>query len=103
MLNIEIPAYSELSIKNLYTNLKDQYLLKRYLPDYSKNSLPDKQFFYPVISTLFPKEVGDLVKEARKKRSIMQPSNNDELVAVSSEIKKEIESLLLHPSKFKHI
>ena len=74
-------------------------MLKRYLPDYNDSTYPEKQFFYPLISTLFPTEVADLVKEARKRRSIEQETNEAVMVEVCEEMKKEIEDLLVHPSK----
>ena len=74
-------------------------MLKRYLPDYNDSTYPENQFFYPLISTLFPTEVADLVKEARKRRSIEQETNEAVMVEVCEEIKKEIGDLLVHPSK----
>ena len=70
-----------------------------HLPDYNDNVLPDKQFFYPLISTLCSKEVIELVKEARKKRSLEKQENNDEIIKLAPNIKEEIDQLLLHPSK----
>ena len=99
IVKIEIPAYAELSVNNLYSKLKDHVHLKMHLPDYNDNVLPDKQFFYPLISTLFPKEVIEIVKEARKKRSLEKQENDDELIKLAPNIKEEIDQLLLHPSK----
>ena len=61
------------------------------MTDYNEDILPEKQFFCPLISTLFPKEVIELVKEARKKRSLSQPENDDELIMLTPHIKEEID------------
>ena len=81
-MKIEIPLYEELSVRSLFPKLKDQLLLKGYLPDWNANTYHEKQFFYPLISTLFLNEISALVKEARKKRWVQEYINEEELVAV---------------------
>ena len=70
-----------------------------HLLDCNDNILPDKQLYYPLIFTLFPKEIIELVKEARKKLSLELQGNDDELIMLAPNIKEENDQLLLHPSK----
>ena len=66
IVKIEIPAYAELSVKNLYSKLKDHVHLKMHLPDYNDNVLPDKQFFYSLISTNFLRRLLNLLKKQER-------------------------------------
>ena len=51
---MEIPAYQELSVKNLYADAMKDEVLQMYLPNQEQMSgrLPEKDFFYSVLCTL---------------------------------------------------
>jgi hypothetical protein len=51
---MEIPAYQELSVKNLYADAMKDEVLQMYLPNQDQMSgrLPEKDFFYGVLCTL---------------------------------------------------
>ena len=94
-----IPFYQELAIKDVYPKLKDNAYLKLYLPDYPESVMPERSFFYTVLSTLFPRETLELVKETIKKRWLNEEQDKNELVKMTPELKEEIEHLLNFPSK----
>ena len=68
------------------------------MPDLKENELPERQFFYGVLSTLYPDEMKSIIKAARKHRSISQSQNNDEKVELTDEIKNEIDEIFNQPS-----
>ena len=68
------------------------------MPDLKENELPERQFFYRVLSTLYPDEMKSIVKAARKHRSISQVQNNDEKAELTDEIINEVDEIFNQPS-----
>ena len=71
------------------------------MPDYDEKVSPEKEFFFPIVSTLFPIEMKDIINNARASRSVGEVSDKSELVKLTPEIYEEIHNLLKFPSKFK--
>lgn len=66
----KIPNYSEISVKNLYTDaMRDEVLIK-YLPTKQQlsNKLPERTFFFGILSTLRRQYTIDIITEAHAKR-----------------------------------
>ena len=64
-----------------------------YFPDVTEDKLPERQYLIAVISTLNKEATKNIVDQARKIRSVEKSSDNDELVAISSQILEEIRSI----------
>ena len=64
-----------------------------YFPDVTEDKLPEREYLIAVISTLNKEATKTIVDQARKIRSVQKPSDNDELVAISSQILEEIRSI----------
>lgn len=95
---IHVPHYAELSVKNMYPKLIDKAHLRMYLPDYPEKVYPEREFFYSVVGTLFPKELLDIVSKARANRSLGETRDKSELIKLTPEVRAEIEKLLKFPS-----
>ncbi len=54
VIHMDIPSYSEISEKNLYEDAIQDEVLKKYLPTkrQSFNKLPERPFFFGILSTL---------------------------------------------------
>ena len=68
--HMEVPAYQEISVKNLYLDaLKDELLVK-YLPSQEQLSgrLPERGFFFGILCTLRNQYMKDIISEAHKVR-----------------------------------
>ena len=63
-----IPSFDELGIKNLWNHFKDNATIMMYMPEYLREQIPEKDFFYNVLSTIYSKEVGMLIDAAYKAR-----------------------------------
>ena len=70
VIRMEIPAYQELSVKNLYEDAMKDEVLSKYLPSPEQLSgrLPEKDFFYGVICTLRKQYMRDIIEAANKMR-----------------------------------
>ena len=67
---MEIPAYQELSVKNLYSDAMKDEVLQMYLPNQEQMSgrLTEKDFFYGVLCTLRKQYMSDIIDAANQKR-----------------------------------
>ena len=54
VVHLDIPSYSEISVKNLYEDAMQDEVLKKYLPTkrQSFNKLTERPFFFGILSTL---------------------------------------------------
>ena len=54
VIRLEIPAYQEISVKNLYDDAMKDAELSKYLPSKEQlsNKLPEREFFFGVMCTL---------------------------------------------------
>lgn len=70
VIRLEIPAYQEISVKNLYDDALRDPVVSRYLPtkEQLSNKLPEREFFFGVLCTLRRQYMQDIVEEANKKR-----------------------------------
>ena len=59
-----------------------------------KANIQKKDFFYTILSTTYPIETEDLVKQARKSRSITSNHEANNMIEINSTIKNEILSVL---------
>ena len=70
VIRLEIPAYQEISVKNLYADAMGDAVLSRYLPSREQLSgkLPERDFFFGVVCTLRRQYMSDIIAAAHKKR-----------------------------------
>ena len=70
VIRLEIPAYQEISVKNLYEDAMKDAELSKYLPtkEQLSNKLPEREFFFGVLCTLRKQYMQDIISEAQKKR-----------------------------------
>ena len=100
--NLAVPNFPELSVGKMYPALKDDELIKQYLPDYPDGYLPNQEFFHGLMSTLNPKEFFNLIIEAYKSRSVLQNRKDEELIEVCKEMQKELkEVIVMHSNLLK--
>ena len=71
----------------------------KYLPEYAYKQLPEKEFFFNVLNTLYPVKAEKMVGAAYKTRRIHYKRNEDELIELSSEMKQAIQSTIVYKSK----
>ena len=70
VIRLDIPAYQELSVKNLYEDALKDPVLTKYLPtkEQLSNKLPEREFFFGVLCTLRKQYMTDIIQEASNKR-----------------------------------
>lgn len=74
VIHLEVPSYAELSVKNMYPDAVQDGVLAKYLPSKEQLSdrLPEKNFFFGVLSTLKRQYMTDVITEAHAKRYKLQ-------------------------------
>jgi hypothetical protein len=70
VIRLDIPAYQELSVKNLYEDALKDPVLTKYLPtkEQLSNKLPEREFFFGVLCTLRKQYMTDIIQAASNKR-----------------------------------
>ena len=70
--------YNELSVKNLFTNLKKDKDFMLYFPEPTEKSrLPDREYFFNVLATLYPDYLADILAHAEKQRNSVPEGNGE--------------------------
>ena len=64
-----MPKYDELSISKIMEFFKDDPRVLVYFPDnLPKGRLPDRQYFFNIVNTVYPGYVGQLINQAHANR-----------------------------------
>ena len=58
----------------------------KYFPDIQEKELPDREFMWTILSTLREDAVKKLIEDARKKRSVSNEEDKEELIEIDPEI-----------------
>ena len=67
----------------------------KYFPDYLDSQVPDRQFMYSIISSTFPNALKELIGDAKKKRSLIENNDNNEIIEMKPEIRETIMGVFL--------
>ena len=70
-----------------------------YFPDYLDGQLPDRNFMFSIIATKFPQTLAELVRDARKKRSLWEDVQGNDYIEIDPVIKSLIMNVLERKSK----
>ena len=65
----DMPKWHELSVKSLWTDVKEDCFAISFFPDFPRGHLTDVDYFYPVINTIYPGSIDKLVLEAQVRRN----------------------------------
>lgn len=99
IVHMEFPSYKELSVAKVWPEFKDDQHLMRYMPDLEENELPEKEFFFGILTTLYEDEVQKLIENARNHRATKEEDKENNLVEIKSSILQEIDALMDFKSK----
>ena len=93
IVELHIPQYKELSVKNLWPLVKDVADLMAYFPDYKQNQYPWRVHMFAILSTLRYTDIVNMIGNARKNRSLNNEDNEEELIHISKKMYDEIEGV----------
>ena len=99
---MEVPAYQEISVKNLYADALKDDLLVKYLPSQEQLSgrLPEREFFFGILCTLRNQYMKDIIAEAHKSRyTVADDDPKKQGIAISESWLAELEKHPYHSSK----
>ena len=94
-----IPAFNELSISKLGNHIKSNPTVMKYMPDYVSKQQSEREFIFNMLGTLYPTEVDKMVDAAYKARKTHHKQNEDDLIELTQEMKKAIQSAIVYQSK----
>ena len=66
---VHVSHYQELSVKNLWTDLKDDEQFKVYFCDeYPKDKMPARKYFFDILNTVYPFYLENIMQHAARER-----------------------------------
>ena len=66
---VEVPAYDELSVKNLWPQFMKDKAFVRYFPDkFADGKGPARKYFFDVLNTLYPEYLAQIMAHANEVR-----------------------------------
>ena len=66
---VHVPGYFELSVKNLWKDLKNDQSFNVYFQDkYAEDKVPCRKYFFDILNTVYPEYLDKLLKHASKQR-----------------------------------
>lgn len=102
IFHLEVPAYQEISVKNLYDDAMADDLLSKYLPSKEQLSgrLPERDFFFGILCTLRNQYMKDIIADAHKKRyTVADDDPKREGILISDQWMTELQKHPYHSSK----
>ena len=103
---MEVPAYQEISVKNMYADALKDDLLVKYLPSKEQLSgrLPEREFFFGILCTLRNQYMKDIIAEAHKSRyTVAEDDPKKQGIAISDAWIAELEKHPYHSSKLSYV
>ena len=94
-----IPPFAELGVKKLWNHFKRNKTVCNYMPEYPEKQIPEREFFFGVLCTLYPKVVGRIVEAAYKARNQKHEESKDDMIEMTKLAKEAIDSVLTYKSK----
>ena len=83
---IKVPRYDELSVVKLWPNFKKDAAITVYLPSsLPKGRLPDRDYLFNVVNTVYPDYMQALIRQASDNRFDARKSHDDQGVVKVSE------------------
>ena len=89
-----VPKYKELSVNQVWKHVKESPELNKYFPNYTAAQLPNREFMYAIVSTIYPKALRSLIEDSRKNRIETHEDDKDELIDIDADYKNEIMNIL---------
>ena len=99
---MQIPAYNEISVKNLIDDAMNDPVVSKYLPSAEQlgGKLPERDFFFGIMCTLKSAYMKEIIEEANKKRfKLDQDDDSKEGIVISENWFKELTKHPYHSSK----
>ena len=92
---IKTPRYEELSVLSMFPKFKQDPRVMKYIPDrLPKGRLPDREYFYNILNTIYPEYTQELIREAGKNRFDAKKRSEDlGIVKVSEEWWRKLTSV----------
>ena len=73
-----MPNWPQLSVKNVLPQVYDWEGVADYLPNWEKDQLPEREFFWRVLYGLYPDRVESMIQEAAAARMPKQANLQDQ-------------------------
>ena len=80
------PALKSLVLKK--ESFSTNQTIMKYIPDNGARQQSEREFFFNILSTIYPKEFSELIQAAYKARKLNNRTNEDNMIVMKDEIDK---------------
>ena len=70
-----------------------------FLSRFQRKQLPELEFLFKVLWTVKTETMRDLIKQSRSSRSVVNQDNENQMIVIKDELRKEISNVLAQKSK----
>ena len=99
---VHVPGYFELSVKNLWKDLKNDQSFNVYFQDkYAEDKVPCRKYFFDILNTIYPQYLDKLLKHASKQRFTIEGDEaKKEAIVAIEEWLEELKNLPFKSCKY---
>ena len=86
-------------MQKLWSKLKENPEFMKYMPDYKNSDFPERDFLFEILSTMYPHETYEMIKNAYKGRHMHYEEGYSEMEEITQKIYYHIKEVLANKSK----
>ena len=99
VVEVIVPKFIEFSVENIWPIVKDAPDLIKFFPDFKDKQKCDRRYMFQVLAQTRYDEISNMVKNARKNRSLLENNDEAETILIHKDLLEEINSVLTQKSK----
>ena len=100
MPKVVVPKYPELSVKQIWSLIKDAPEISKYFPDYDDGCYPEREFLFGVLSSVASEGLKQLISESRQRRSLSDNEEEKNLIELGPGVRETL--MTIPPKKCRH-
>ena len=99
MVEVIVPKFKEFSVENIWPMVKDVPDLIKFFPDFKDKQKCDRRYMFQVLASTRYDEISNMIKNARKNRSLLENNDEAETILIHKDLLEEINSVMTQKSK----
>ena len=99
MVEVIVPKFKEFSVENIWPMVKDVPDLIKFFPDFKYKQKCDRRYMFQVLASTHYDEISNMIKNARKNRSLLENNDEAETILIHKDLLEEINFVMIQKSK----
>ena len=99
VVEVIVPKFKEFSVENIWPMVKDVPDLIKFFPDFKDKQKCDRTYMFQVLASTRYDEISNMIKNARKNRSLLENNDEAETILIHKDLLEEINFVMTQKSK----